>query len=254
MGSKSNKVYIMDRVLVLRTCDENMRSFGGFQWPESGNVSAPDWDPKPECGNGLHGLLWGEGDGSLLYGRAASKWLVCSVDPERIVDLDGKVKFPECEVVHAGDMASATTYIYENGGQDRAIYGLVINLGADAECKAGDRSYVTVSHNSKVSAGMWARIIGGLNCTLTGGKFANIAGRSWSTISGGDFSYLTGGLGSTLIAGECSSFSGGVGSTFISLRSYGVSGERRSSTAYVDGVEYLPNTKYMCVNGHWSKV
>ena len=28
--------------LVLRTCDKNLQSRGGFQWPESGRVEAPD--------------------------------------------------------------------------------------------------------------------------------------------------------------------------------------------------------------------
>ena len=55
----------MTKHLILRTCGANMKSHGGFQWPRSGPVSAPDWNPAPECGNGLHGFLRGEGDGSL---------------------------------------------------------------------------------------------------------------------------------------------------------------------------------------------
>ncbi len=33
----------MAKVLVLRTCDKNLKSHNGFQWPESGEVSTPDW-------------------------------------------------------------------------------------------------------------------------------------------------------------------------------------------------------------------
>ena len=52
-----------DKVLILRSTGPDRKSHGGFQWPESGYVEAPDWDPDPSvsCGNGLHGLLWGQG-------------------------------------------------------------------------------------------------------------------------------------------------------------------------------------------------
>jgi hypothetical protein len=50
------------RALILRTCDKDMRSHGGFQWPRSGPVAAPDWRPVAECGGGLHGFLRGEGE------------------------------------------------------------------------------------------------------------------------------------------------------------------------------------------------
>ena len=33
------------KVLVLRTCDAQGRSYGNFVWPESGPVAAPDWLP-----------------------------------------------------------------------------------------------------------------------------------------------------------------------------------------------------------------
>lgn len=51
---------------VLRTCSADMTSHGDFRWPKRGRVEAPDWKPTAECGNGLHGLLWGESDGTLL--------------------------------------------------------------------------------------------------------------------------------------------------------------------------------------------
>lgn len=83
-----------ETALVLRTCDKDGRSYNGFQWPSEGPVSCPDWDPTPRCGGGLHGLLWGEGDGSLL------SWAV---------------------VVFCGDRATAAQYVGEHGGAGRAI-------------------------------------------------------------------------------------------------------------------------------------
>lgn len=56
----------MSKSLMLRTCTAEMKSYNNFQWPESGPVSCDDWDPTPCCGGGLHGLLWGEGNASLL--------------------------------------------------------------------------------------------------------------------------------------------------------------------------------------------
>ncbi len=101
-----------ETVLVLRTCDKDLRSHGGFQWPTSGLVECPDWKPTPECGNGLHGLLWCEGDWGLLSKDADAKWLVVSVVASEVVKIDEqKVKFPRGEVVFVGGMAEATTRI-----------------------------------------------------------------------------------------------------------------------------------------------
>src|SRR4029079_16222096 len=81
-------------VLVMRTCAADMSSHGGFVWPESGPVECKDWNKRAECGNGLHGLLWGSGQYGLLNWSADAKWLVVEVPADSIVDLDGKVKFP----------------------------------------------------------------------------------------------------------------------------------------------------------------
>lgn len=51
--------------LMLRTCirdgADRLTAYGGFVWPASGPVECPDWEPKKECGNGLHGFLRGAG-------------------------------------------------------------------------------------------------------------------------------------------------------------------------------------------------
>ena len=99
-------------VLVLRTCAADMTSRNDFRWPESGHVEAPDWDPTPECGDGLHGLLWGKGDANLMaHVKPDSKWLVVEVDATLIVDLGDKVKFPRGNVIHAGDRETAIKMI-----------------------------------------------------------------------------------------------------------------------------------------------
>jgi hypothetical protein len=75
----------MAKALILKTTNPDLTSRNGFQWPDSGYVECPDWDPAPQCGNGLHGLLWGEGDGGLLNWDSDAKWLVVEVDEEDVI-------------------------------------------------------------------------------------------------------------------------------------------------------------------------
>ena len=88
-----------ETVLVLRTCQADGTSSQGFKWPESGTVKAYDWKPTKECGNGLHGWLWGHGDWGLKVKGDSIKWLVLEVAKDSIIDLSGKVKFPEANVI-----------------------------------------------------------------------------------------------------------------------------------------------------------
>src|SRR4051812_3836340 len=106
----------MDHVLILRTCAPDMSSHGGFKWPESGFVEAPDWQATQECGFGLHGFLWGEGDGDLANWSPDAKWLVARVEKSTIIDLQGKVKFPRAEVIYCGERLGATNFLAEHGG------------------------------------------------------------------------------------------------------------------------------------------
>ena len=108
----------MSKSLVLKAVSSDMKSYGGFQWPGVGGVAvADDWDASPTCGGGLHGWLNGVGDASCQSWSKSpdAKWLVLSVDTETLVDLWGKVKFPEAEVVHVGDKKSAGDVILATG-------------------------------------------------------------------------------------------------------------------------------------------
>ena len=96
------------RALMLRTCAADMTSYCGFVWPVKGYVEAPDWDSAAVCGNGLHGALWGEGDGTLFSWESDAVWLVVEVDDRQIVDLNGKAKVPRGWVLYAGDRLTAT--------------------------------------------------------------------------------------------------------------------------------------------------
>ena len=132
-------------VLILRTCDSKLQSYGGFQWPESGVVVASDWTPSAQCGNGLHGLLWGEGDGGLLRWTPEARWLVIEVPEGSTIDLAGKVKFPRGVVVFCGERIDAIAYMKAHGAVGRCIVGDTV--------AAGDRGTATADYHGTATAG-----------------------------------------------------------------------------------------------------
>jgi hypothetical protein len=48
VGQRAKAKPSPETVLVLRTCNADMTAHGGFKWPESGHVAAPDWLPTRE--------------------------------------------------------------------------------------------------------------------------------------------------------------------------------------------------------------
>ena len=146
------------KVLVLRTCLANMRSpsgdAGGFRWPASGPVEAPDWRPTKACGNGLHGWLWGEGDGSLATWDADAKWLVVEVDADAIVELNGKVKFPRGVVVFSGERLEACAFLAKRAA-GRAIVGGTATAGDGGTATAGYRGTATAGDGGELRIREW---------------------------------------------------------------------------------------------------
>jgi hypothetical protein len=201
----------------LRTTDKNGKAHGGFQWPMrvGAIVEAPDWDAKPECGHGLHGLKDGLGNASHLFSASDAVWWIVKADDA--VDLGGKHKFPRCEVVALGDHATVTA----------ALYAL----------RPGPIHYLTLT------GGDYATLTGGYRATLTGGDGATLTGGDYATLTGGDYATLTGGYRATL--------TGGYRATLIFLR--WTNGHRRVLTAYVGEGEIEPGKAY-CANADFSAV
>ncbi len=143
-----------DTALILRTCAPDLTSHGGFQWPDSGPVQAPDWDPTPDCGHGLHGLLWGEGDGGLLNWDPDARWLIVEVPADTIVDIADKVKFPTGTVIHCGDRLSATTFLATDPrATGRAVVGGTATAGDGGTATAGDEGTATAGDEGTATAG-----------------------------------------------------------------------------------------------------
>ena len=239
-------------VYVLRTCASDMTSHGGFKWPESGPVEAPDWDPKPECGNGLHGLLWGEGHGALLDWSPSARWLVIKVPGSDIVDLDGKVKFPRGEVVFCGDRKGATDEIIRLGARG-AVVGAMVIAGDYGTATAGYRGTATVGeggtamagNDGTAKAGYSGTAMAGNDGTATAGEDGTAMAGDYGTAMAGDHGTAKAGYSGTANAGDCgiataghygTAMAGDYGIATAGHRGTAKAGHRGTSMAGNDGM------------------
>ena len=141
-----------EKVLVIRTSAADGTSYNKFKWPALGPVECPDWDPAPKCGNGLHGLVWGDGDWSFLSNATMDAlWQVVEVDADLIVAIDkDKVKFPRGVVVYSGDMATAVKMVLAN---EQRILATVASISKEAQkkSKVGGRPKQTAASSGNSS-------------------------------------------------------------------------------------------------------
>ena len=179
-----------NEVLVLRTVNKDMTSKydGKFLFPKKGLVVCPDFKPTKECGNGLHGLLWGVGRD---YLDMNGTWLVLRVKKEDLVDLDNKVKFSRGVVVCCGTREQATQYLYENGGAGKPIYGLSYTAGGRATLTAGDLATLTAGDRATLTAGNYSTLTAGRYSTLTAGRYSTLTAENYSALTAGENSVLT---------------------------------------------------------------
>jgi hypothetical protein len=178
--------------LVLRTCDPDMTSFDGFKWPNEGDVEAPDWDPKPECGHGLHGLFHGCGDATLLSDNSDTKWLVVKVLKDTTVDLGGKVKFPKGIVVYAGTKEEAVKIIAEAYPEAPVVFANRYS-GNDGISISGDRGTSTSGHYGKSTSGHYGASISGYHGNSTSGYRGASTSGDYGASTSGDYGASTSG-------------------------------------------------------------
>src|SRR6202142_2176429 len=183
------------RVLVLRTCGANMTSKNGFKWPEKGAVECHDWLPTAECGNGLHGFLWGEGNGGLANWAADAKWLVVSVLEKDIVVIDRKVKFPRGNVVFCGGRKGATDYIAARapGGRTPAIIGHFAVSGYRGTSTSGVGGTSTSGYGGTSTSGHRGTSTSGVGGTSTSGYRGTSTSGHRGTSTSGDRGAKSGG-------------------------------------------------------------
>ena len=177
-----------ETVLVLRTCKNDLTSFGGFQWKDSGIVECNTFVNDFQCGNGLHGFLWGEGDGELAnwHPDSDAKWLVVKVAKNDIVNLFGKVKFPKCIVVFCGNRKDATDYIIQNGAKGKKVIGANVSSGKNETSISGYRGHSTSAEKGiSISGDKGTSISGDWGSSTSESRGTSISGRYGTSISGG---------------------------------------------------------------------
>ena len=184
MSNSKSYVLPKGKVLVLRTCNEDLTSRGGFRWKSAGIVKCEDWSEQADCGNGLHGLLWGQGDGSLLNWSEKAKWLVVEVPEKSIVGLGRKVKYPQGKVVYCGGRKVATDIIAALAPKGSLVAGLIQDGGDRSTITGGDRSTITGGYGSIITGGYRSTITGGDRSTITGGDGSTINFAYWDSKAG----------------------------------------------------------------------
>ena len=91
---------------------DGQNPYNFFIWPliVGAEVEAPDWNPEPVCGGGLHCLVKGRGDWSLLCG---DYWAVLEFDEKDIVYLHrGFCKVKKCKIVFLSENPSVEMLKY----------------------------------------------------------------------------------------------------------------------------------------------
>src|ERR1022692_4407475 len=233
-------------VLILRTSSADRTSHGGFKWPAKGPVSCDDWAPEPECGNGLHGFLKGEGDGSLANWADDATWQVISVREDTIVKIDStKVKFPRGIVVHSGSKAVALAMMVA-AYPGHAVIGATITAGDSGTATAGNRGTATAGNRGTATAGDSGTATAGDSGTATAGDSGTATAGYSGTATAGDSGTATAGNRGTATAGDSGTATAGYSGTLVIKHWDG--SRYRLLVAYVgeNGVE--ANTAYKIVD------
>lgn len=125
----------------------------GFQWPlEVGAIAkAPDWNPAPVCGGGLHFLPEAKGDFHLLLGHY---WCVIEFDEIKMVRINKhKAKVEECKIVFLSESTDGliTFFDHSKWNEDQALNWAYFT---------GDSELVLKHIKSPRHALYWAQYIG----------------------------------------------------------------------------------------------
>ena len=162
---QSKKPAAAETSLVLRVCRPDLTSHSGFSWPADvgAEVSAPDWKKNKECGNGLHGWLYGQGDHSCVsyWENDDAKLMVLEVPSAEIVMLGGKCKFPNARVRFIGTKSDAADFIIANEPKalNVAVIGACMKVGdGEAIQVNGARGTATAGYRGTATAGNYGEI------------------------------------------------------------------------------------------------
>ena len=241
---------------LLKTVNPDGAAWGGFRWTldEGAEVIAPDWDPTPVCGGGLHGLLNGAGNGGLIDWSTDAVWIVAEIpDGETVVDIDGKVKVRRCIVRHVGDKTSAPEFLAAHGHTEGVVGGTA-TAGDGGTATAGYGGTATAGVDGAATAGYRGTATAGDDGTATAGYDGTATAGVRGTATAGDGGTATAGVGGTATAGDGGTATAGVDGTIIlAWWDYDL-GRRRWVVGEVgiDGI--VADTPYRVVDGAFVEV
>jgi hypothetical protein len=222
--------------LMLRTCNPDGTSHNGFQWPKSGLVKCPDWSAVPKCGNGLHGLLWGEGDGFMLNWKPGAVWLVVRIKESEIVHINGKIKVPKGFVEFFGCRADAVSLLQKYAPAGKTIIGGTATAGDGGTATAGYRGTATAGDRGTATAGDRGTATAGDEGTATAGDEGTAIAGGRGTATAGDRGTATAGDEGTATAGyRGTAIAGDGGTATAGVRGTATAGDRGTATAGVGG-------------------
>ena len=175
---------IEETALILRTCDADMTSYGGFRWPAFGPVEAPDWNPAHVCGGGLHGLLWGEGSAKYLNLSEGAKWIVFRALLSDVAhgtgELVDKCKARLGSVEFCGSRNDAIAYLLAHGAVGKMVVFGTATAGDSGTATAGDSGTATAGDCGTATAGDRGTATAGYCGTATAGVGGVISILRWN--------------------------------------------------------------------------
>ena len=208
---------------MIKTLDKNFCGYGGFQYPQKKGalVEAPDWDPAPKCGGGIHGTVAWTGK---HYIQKNSIWVVLKfVHKEAVVIDNEKVKVPRAWVVDWGtaeemqrkwERLTGTKYQFDYAVQTAGHKSTQIT-GNESTQIAGNYSTQTAGYESTQIAGYKSTQTAGNESTQTAGDESTQTAGHYSTQTAGNYSTQTAGDYSAQVAGDESTQTAGGGSVSI---------------------------------------
>jgi hypothetical protein len=169
-------------VYVLKRCEKDNKSCGGFVYPlkKGSVVEAKDWKPTRECGNGLHG--WTKCFDTYFDQFLKGNFVVLEVNKkDGFVELKDKVKFRKGKIViNTPDFSKAHKFMLEKY-PEMTLHWNVSNQGDKSTSNQGDESTSNQGDESTSNQGDWSTSNQG----------------DWSTSNQGDLSTSNQGCKST---------------------------------------------------------
>ncbi len=196
-----------ETVLVLRCCAEDGTSCNGFKWPGVGETAtAPDWKDNGNCGHGLHGWLYGQGDPATCdyWANENALWLVVEVKKSDIRMLGGKCKFQSGVVCFAGKKEQAAEYLVAHEQQAAlvAVIGRSVTVGEKEIATVGSLGTATAGYSGTATAGYSGTATAGALGTATAGDRGTATAGARGTATAGAIGTATAGDKGTATAGD----------------------------------------------------